>query len=451
MKKKKTGRYSYLIRPSIILVDLLIINFLANYWFSFLDDSGVGYYYILLSISWIAVSWGSGFYDVYRHTRVVRVLEKIFKQFVLQFILVSALNGFIERFAEPKELIAFGFSSLLVVSSFKFLVLFVLKYIRRVLGGNFRNIVLVGSGKEIDSLKKVLLKREDLGYRISKVFDNVEDENLDEVKKFILSNEIDELYIQFSIVQNDDYHKLLEFADNNFITVKYVPSQKQLLNHNFTLEYYDVVAVVPRRIIPLDKSYNKFVKRVFDLVFSTLVIVFILSWLVPLIAILIKSESKGPVFFKQMRTGLNDEEFACWKFRSMQVNEDSDKKQATKDDCRITKVGAFLRKSSLDEFPQFLNVFVGNMSIVGPRPHMIVHTKMYSKRVNRFMLRHLVKPGITGMAQTHGYRGEIETNRDIINRFKYDLFYLENWSVFLDLKIIYLTVYNVFKGEKKAY
>lgn len=450
MAKKKTGRYSYLIRPMMILIDLIVINVLAYFWFSFLDN-WFSFYNLVISGFWIAVSWGCGFYDVYRHTRIVRIFEKIFKQFTLQFILVTALNGFFERFAEPRELIGFGVSSLIIISLNKFLVFFILKYIRRVLGGNFRNIVLIGQGKEIDALKNVLIKREDLGYRICKIFKSVEDNSIDEIQKFILSKDIDEMYIQFSIVQNEDYHQLLEFADNNFVNVKYVPSQKQLLSYNFSLEYYDVVAVVPRRVIPLDKTYNKFLKRVFDIVFSTVVIIFIISWLVPLIAIFIKMESKGPVFFKQVRTGLNDDEFACYKFRSMLVNGDSDKKQATKNDSRITKVGAFLRKTSLDEFPQFLNVFMGDMSIVGPRPHMVVHTKLYSKRVNKFMLRHLVKPGITGMAQTHGYRGEIETNRDIVNRFKYDLFYLENWSIFLDIKIIYLTVYNVFKGEKKAY
>lgn len=450
MTKKKTGRYSYLIRPTMILVDLIVINLLAYFWFSFLDN-WFSFYNLVISVFWIAVSWGCGFYDVYRHTRIVRIFEKIFKQFVLQFILVTALNGFFERFAEPRELIGFGVSSLIIISVIKFLVFFILKYIRRVLGGNFRNIVLIGQGKEVEALKNVLVKREDLGYRICKIFKNVEDSSIDEIQNFILTQDIDEMYIQFSIVQNEDYHQLLEFADNNFVNVKYVPSQKQLLSYNFPLEYYDVVAVVPRRIIPLDKTYNKFLKRVFDIMFSTFVIIFILTWLVPLIAIFIKMESKGPIFFKQVRTGLNDEEFACYKFRSMYVNEESDKKQATKNDSRVTKVGTFLRKSSLDEFPQFLNVFMGDMSIVGPRPHMVVHTKLYSKRVNKFMLRHLVKPGITGMAQTHGYRGEIETNRDIVNRFKYDLFYLENWSIFLDLKIIYLTVYNVFKGEKKAY
>ncbi|MTG96574.1 MULTISPECIES: exopolysaccharide biosynthesis polyprenyl glycosylphosphotransferase [Myroides] len=446
---KNSGRYSYLIRPLTISLDLILINVLATLTF---DIPNAWLFHVFLSVGWIISAWISNFYDVYRHTRVVRILEKVVKQFALQFVVVTSFNGFFERFAEPMTLITYGVLIVITVTFSKFLIFFSLKYFRKVLGGNSRNIILIGEGKEISRLAKVFHKRKDLGFRILGVYsDYLSDSKLDEIKTFILAHEVDEIYVQFSIVQDEDYHELLEFADSNLIKLQYVPTQKQVLTHSLKVIYYDIVPVLPRRVIPLDKPYNKLFKRLFDLVFSLGVIVFILSWLVPIIAVLIKRESKGPVFFKQKRTGINDEEFYCYKFRSMAVNDDSDKKQATKNDSRITKIGAFLRKSSLDEFPQFLNVFLGDMSIVGPRPHMVVHTKVYAKRVNKFMLRHLVKPGITGMAQTHGYRGEIETDRDIINRFKYDLFYLENWSIFLDLKIIYLTVYNVFKGEEKAY
>lgn len=446
---KNSGRYSYLIRPLTISLDLILINVLATLTFNI---PNAWLFHVFLSVGWIISAWISNFYDVYRHTRVVRILEKVVKQFALQFVVVTSFNGFFERFAEPMTLITYGVLIVITVTFSKFLIFFSLKYFRKVLGGNSRNIILIGEGKEISRLAKVFHKRKDLGFRILGVYsDYLSDSKLDEIKTFILAHKVDEIYVQFSIVQDEDYHELLEFADSNLIKLQYVPTQKQVLTHSLKVIYYDIVPVLPRRVIPLDKPYNKLFKRLFDLVFSLGVIVFILSWLVPIIAILIKRESKGPVFFKQKRTGINDEEFYCYKFRSMAVNDDSDKKQATKNDSRITKIGAFLRKSSLDEFPQFLNVFLGDMSIVGPRPHMVVHTKVYAKRVNKFMLRHLVKPGITGMAQTHGYRGEIETDRDIINRFKYDLFYLENWSIFLDLKIIYLTVYNVFKGEEKAY
>ncbi|MBB1150976.1 exopolysaccharide biosynthesis polyprenyl glycosylphosphotransferase [Myroides sp. NP-2] len=447
---KKAGRYSYLLRPLTTCIDLIAINVLAQVWFSTTSE-GHYLFHIVLSIGWIIAAVLSDYYEVYRHTKLVSMAEKVCKQFFFQFILVASYNGVFDRFAEINDLMGYCISIFVVICTVKFTIFFLLKYIRKFLGGNFRNIVLLGSEKEICDLKKVLLKRKDLGYRIVNHFFTLEDASLEDLKQYLSQHQVDEIFMQFSFTKEKNFLAILEFADNNMITVSYIPTQKDILNHNLSLEYYDLIPVVPRRVIPLDKPYNQLVKRLFDLVFSTLVIVFILSWLVPLVAFLIKRESKGPVFFKQKRTGLNDEEFWCYKFRSMHLNADRDREQATRNDQRITKIGTFLRKTSLDEFPQFINVFLGNMSIVGPRPHMVVHTKMYSKRVNRFMLRHLVKPGITGMAQTHGYRGEIENDRDIINRFKYDLFYLENWSIFLDLKIIYLTVYNVFKGEEKAY
>jgi putative colanic acid biosynthesis UDP-glucose lipid carrier transferase len=201
----------------------------------------------------------------------------------------------------------------------------------------------------------------------------------------------------------------------------------------------------------LDKEVNKRLKRVFDVVFSLIIIVCLLSWLTPLIAILILLESKGPIFFKQKRNGLNYEEFYCYKFRSMHLNPIADLEQVQKNDPRITRVGKFIRKTSIDELPQFFNVLLGDMSVVGPRPHMVSHTEMYAKSVDKFMVRHFIKPGITGLAQTNGFRGEVETEKDIINRVKYDIFYLENWSLLLDIKIIFATVVNAIKGEKKAY
>jgi putative colanic acid biosynthesis UDP-glucose lipid carrier transferase len=180
------------------------------------------------------------------------------------------------------------------------------------------------------------------------------------------------------------------------------------------------------------------------------VIVFLLSWLVPLLAILIKLESKGPVFFKQGRPGLDEQEFNCYKFRSMRMNMTTEK-EASKNDPRVTKIGRFLRKTSIDELPQFLNVLLGEMSVVGPRPHLWSQNKIYGNKVKKYMIRHYVKPGITGLAQVRGYRGEIETDEDMINRIKYDVFYIENWSFLLDIKIIIQTVVNIFKGEDKAY
>ena len=182
-----------------------------------------------------------------------------------------------------------------------------------------------------------------------------------------------------------------------------------------------------------------------------LLIILVLSWLVPIVGLLIWLDNRGPIFFVQQRSGKGGKPFGCIKFRSMKVNRDANSKMATKNDARITRLGRFLRKSSLDEMPQFFNVFMSDMSIVGPRPHMTKHTDDYSKMLNHYMIRHFLKPGITGWAQIHGFRGEIKYMEDINNRVEYDLWYLENWSLWLDTRIIAMTAFNMAKGEKNAY
>jgi len=196
---------------------------------------------------------------------------------------------------------------------------------------------------------------------------------------------------------------------------------------------------------------NTTVKRVFDIVFASLVTLLLLSWLIPLIAALIKLDSRGPVFFKQLRTGKDGVPFYCFKFRSMHMNADADHKQASRNDSRITKIGAFMRKTSIDELPQFINVLKGEMSVVGPRPHMLQHTEVYSSAINNFMVRHTVAPGITGLAQITGHRGETKETDAMIKRVNADIHYLQNWSFSLDIKIVWLTVYQAVKGSENAF
>jgi putative colanic acid biosynthesis UDP-glucose lipid carrier transferase len=192
-------------------------------------------------------------------------------------------------------------------------------------------------------------------------------------------------------------------------------------------------------------------KRIFDVCFALFVTVILLSWVIPLITLLIKLDSKGPVFFKQLRTGKNKMPFYCLKFRSMRLNSDSDHKQATKGDARITRLGAFMRKTNIDELPQFINVLRGEMSVVGPRPHMLKHTEDYAQVISQYMTRHLVLPGITGLAQVKGYRGETKEHIAMENRVKADIEYIRNWTLALDLKIIFLTVFQMAKGNENAF
>ena len=233
--------------------------------------------------------------------------------------------------------------------------------------------------------------------------------------------------------------------------VKFIPDRSKVLSKKLQHDYYGIIPILTFRTIPLNDPFSLILKRAFDIVFSLTIIILILSWLTPIIALIIKLESKGPVFFTQLRNGYNYKSFNCFKFRSMHLNEKADLIQVTRDDVRITKLGKFLRKTSIDEMPQFFNVLLGDMSVVGPRPHMLSHTEMYAKKIDKFMVRHFVKPGITGLAQVSGFRGEVESDKDIIGRVKHDIFYIENWSFFLDLKIIFQTFFNTMNGEEKAY
>jgi len=213
----------------------------------------------------------------------------------------------------------------------------------------------------------------------------------------------------------------------------------------------EVTVIRLKSAYPQEERYNRYIKRTFDLIFSCFVLFFILSWLYPLLAILIKLDSRGPVIFKQHRSGRDNKSFWCYKFRSMRVNSDCHHRQASRNDDRITALGRFLRRTSLDEFPQFINVLIGNMSVVGPRPHMLKHTEQYRHVIKNYMVRHYSKPGITGWAQINGYRGETLQTEAMEKRVEHDIWYLENWSVYLDIKIILRTTSQVLRGHINAY
>jgi putative colanic acid biosysnthesis UDP-glucose lipid carrier transferase len=251
--------------------------------------------------------------------------------------------------------------------------------------------------------------------------------------------------------RNPVIQQVLNDADNCMAKVHFVETDFVYNNQTMMLDYNSIMPVFSTRKEPLDDDKNFTIKRLFDIIIAIMVNIFILSWLIPVIGLLIRLESKGPVFFIQKRTGYDNHEFNCLKFRSMYINNEANKSQATKDDIRTTKIGKFLRKTNLDEMPQFINVLKGDMSIVGPRPHMIAHTEYYSKEIEMYMVRQYVLPGITGWAQVMGCRGETKKEEDMARRVHYDIWYLENWTIWLDIKIIVLTIIQVIKGDPKAY
>lgn len=275
--------------------------------------------------------------------------------------------------------------------------------------------------------------------------------NINDVIQLAINNNVNQIFSTIPPKDDNNIEKMIEQAEKACIRFKIVPVFSNVMSKPTKVIHFGDIPILSFHNDSLDDLGNKIIKRMLDFTLSTFVIIFFLSWMIPLFAIIIKLESKGPIFFSQIRTGKNNQPFFCLKFRSMKPNHNADEIQATKEDFRITQFGKFIRKTSLDEFPQFINVLRGEMSIVGPRPLMIKHTNDYSKLVNQYMVRHFLKPGITGWAQINGYRGEIINNEQIINRVEKDIWYLENWNIHLDIKIILLTIYNVIKGEKNAY
>ena len=275
--------------------------------------------------------------------------------------------------------------------------------------------------------------------------------NLRDCLSYVQDNDITEVYSTLSPELNPYLYELAHKAEEQLVHFKFVLDYKLFVNRSFHIDFVDNMPVLSLRSEPLEDTGNRIQKRLLDITVSSLVTIFILSWLTPIIAILIKLESKGPVFFKQLRSGKNNMPFWCIKFRSLRENPESDLKQVTKNDSRVTRLGSFMRKTNIDELPQFLNVLLGNMSVVGPRPHMLKHTEEFNAMYDKYMIRHFVKPGVTGLAQVKGYRGEIKDIELLRKRIEHDIYYLENWSLMQDFKIILSTIFVSFKGDKNAY
>ncbi len=275
--------------------------------------------------------------------------------------------------------------------------------------------------------------------------------NIEDCLGFALENDITEIYSTILPNENMLVRELAETAEDKCLRVKFVTSKQVDNSLYYNVDVISRMPVISLRSEPLQKTRNSLRKRIFDLIISSAAIIFVLSWLTPILALLIKMSSRGPVFFKQERTGKDNKTFWCYKFRSMAVNKNSHAMQATRNDNRITPIGAMMRKTSIDELPQFFNVFIGEMSIAGPRPHMLLHTEQYSAIIKKYMVRQFLKPGITGWAQVNGSRGETADPALMEKRVEYDIWYMENWSLMLDIKILFMTVINIFKGDAKAY
>jgi Undecaprenyl-phosphate glucose phosphotransferase len=448
------GRYSKYLKLINICVHIVLLN--TTFWYFDKSISANSAHILFINLSWLVIAYLSNFYSTYRYIDLTKLIARLILQFVvftLSYISFYALLRLNFNIYIQAKIFLTLFPSLLIVRLFFF---FALRAYRKQ-GGNYRQVIIIGNSVNEKDLQDFFINRKEFGYKYFGFFSDKKTKNkyylgnIIDSFDYVIKNGIDEIYCSLSVLTKEQIKKFIKFSEDNYKTLKFVPKEENLLTNELNVEYYDYIPIVNLRKNPLSKFLESAVKRLFDIFFSLLVIVFILSWLTPILFILIKLESKGPLFFKQLREGLNGKQFNCYKFRSMKRNKLENVIQTSRNDERITKMGAFIRKTSIDELPQFINVFLGSMSVVGPRPHMISQGDKFKKIVDKYTVRHFVKPGVTGLAQVKGFRGEITKSSDIQNRVKYDIFYIENWSLLLDIKIIALTILNAFKGEENAF
>lgn len=430
--------------------------------YTFLEDFKAKFFLLIILIfAWFFSGTSNKLYTDHRirpgfSLEIYKTLKGVF----ILMLTIVVVSYFSHAFL-PKNFVLI-YPALLVVcfSTEKYVINRFVLFLRR-RGYNLRHVIILGHGSTAQQFHQLINNNPHFGYDILGYFDDQEADTdnpigpyLGEVtgiESYLKCNTVNEVIVATPGITIEDIEKITYIVDNAGIRVRIIPDFHFQFYNRYEFKQFGNIPTISLRKEPLEETYNKFLKRTFDIVFSSLVLLLICSWLFVIIALCIKFNSKGPVLFKQKRLGRDRKEFWCYKFRSMYVNKESDKQMARKGDSRITSVGRFLRKTSLDEFPQFWNVLKGNMSIVGPRPHMTIQNAQYQEIINNYLVRQLIKPGITGWAQVNGYRGEIETDLDIKNRVSYDIWYLENWNLWLDVKIIYLTVWNIFKGEEKAY
>ena len=411
--------------------------------------------YLPLALLWILISSLRKDYKIGRTDEYDKTLSS-FSVTLLWFLGATAIlwTPLQEGNYRWIQIGALGLTLGLLMGMFRVAVHLVLKKYRAS-GNNYQNAIIVGKGSTSPRLVDVLRIRKDFGINFLGYFDDQSDCEqtrgaIEDLFEKAPKMNVDLIYIHEKL-EASLVKRVIDFADEHYIKVKMIPGKSLQLEKSLSFSRYGDFFVINVNDIPLDHPLNSFAKRVFDLAFASFVTVFILSWLIPLVGLLIKLESRGPVFFIQQRNGLNNEVFNCLKFRSMTPNDYADSHQATKDDPRVTRIGAFLRNSSLDEMPQFLNVLMGSMSIVGPRPHTLPMNDTFRTQIERYNSRHKIKPGITGLAQVRGYRGEIENSFQIRSRVRLDYFYINNWSFLLDLEIMVKTVYELLFNRENAY
>jgi putative colanic acid biosynthesis UDP-glucose lipid carrier transferase len=458
-------RFIHLLRISFIFLDLLALNLVFGIQY-LLFNSRIAYavnpqYYtlwVLVNLAWLATAWISSMYQ----GSFIASFETFSRHTMYAYIYFVAAMSVYLFFFRRTEISRWFLISFLLSDGFSLLLNRVL-YL--VIHHFFRNkeyllkkVLIIG----YNHVSKKLASRLEASTNIRIVGFYEKESNINELTHYpVLSHvndlfdkqhqPVNEIYSTVAPEQDHRIYQIMQQADDACIRFKLVPDLSYFIRQPVHVEYLDDLPVLSLRNEPLDDVGNRIRKRLFDIIVSTMVILLVLSWLTPLLAILLWLDSRGPVFFSQERTGVNNQPFICLKFRSMRVNKEANIRQATQNDNRVTRLGRFLRRTSIDELPQFFNVLMSDMSIVGPRPHMLRHTEDYSRIINKYMVRQFLKPGITGWAQINGFRGEMRKPEDMKGRVEHDLWYMENWSLWLDVKIVFLTFFGMIKGDKNAY
>ncbi|MBS7233274.1 undecaprenyl-phosphate glucose phosphotransferase [Flavobacterium psychroterrae] len=417
---------------------------------------------LLAILIWIALLLQNDSNRSIRVEPIESILVRTIKKLVIHAAIISVFVVYLQyNDISRLRLLSFYFIffGLLMIS--RYLSMKLLKYIRAK-GYNFKTFIVVGANESGEKIRKILAKDLTYGYRFLGFFDETIENKIvdpklvlggfDAIRQFVNDKKVDEMYVALHIDNIEIINELTRICEQNMVRIKFIPDfQLYTKASKVEVTFYENTAVLMFRTEPLEFPVNRLLKKAFDICFSSLVILFVFPWLFPIIMLIIKIESPGPVFFKQVREGRDKRSFKCLKFRSMYLNDFAHNKITERGDSRITKFGAFIRKTSIDELPQFFNVFWGDMSVVGPRPHMMNVVKEYSDLINNYVVRQYAKPGITGWAQVNGFRGETKILSDMENRVEYDIWYIENWSFLLDMKIIVKTIINIFKGEENAY
>lgn len=451
-----------------LLGDLLVANSLywllyalGNYLSWHVIDMTDPHHWIAVNVFYVICFKLAGVVLFNRIVRAEHVLARVVRLVIDHFLIMAFLSYMDNTLSQSWKLMLLYYLLLFIFVSLERLFLRRVVQNLRVRKRDTVNVVIVGDGanlKEIAEKMQVSF----MGYNLLGVFTDKElvgfppkvvklGNVADTLPWLARHNDIGELYCGLTSDRAADILPIIDYCEGNLIRFYSVPNMRNYLKRNMVMETFDDVVVLAIRREPLSSPGKRFAKRLFDMVVSGLFLCTIYPFIYIAVGIAIKLSSPGPIYFKQKRNGLDGKVFECIKFRSMKVNAQSDTLQATKDDPRKTKVGNFLRKTNLDELPQFINVFKGDMSIVGPRPHMLKHNEEYSHLIDRYMVRHFVKPGITGWAQVNGFRGETKELSEMAGRVQADIWYLEHWSFWLDVRIIFKTVSNMIHGEEKAY